>query len=167
MESEIVERHLTDPELFSLAIPAAGEPEALPEHLSECVACSRALLEWKRAARELAAEAEDVLGRRTSGEWEALEESTLAAIRGPRGTRRAAPLKWAVSIAASLLLAAFLLPGRGLLWRGAGSGAAVSVSAEDASDDALLREVNRLTRDDDSSSWSTLAPEPVPAEENS
>src|SRR5713226_5005943 len=45
-------QHLTEGDLFTLAVPPAGEPEALPRHLSECSSCSRALSEWKTAERD-------------------------------------------------------------------------------------------------------------------
>jgi len=44
-ETHELEKHLTDAELFALAAPATGEPEALPKHLSTCRTCSRALQE--------------------------------------------------------------------------------------------------------------------------
>ena len=59
MDKHDSERHLTDAELFGLAAPAAGEPEALPPHLSTCQECSRALQEWKASVRALAAEEVD------------------------------------------------------------------------------------------------------------
>lgn len=164
METNVANPHLTDPELFGLALPAAGEPEALPRHLSECLTCSRALQEWKSAARELAQEDTDVLGRRTPAEWEALEERTIQAIRGARFTRRHVSLKWAISIAAALLVAALAIPARKAIQE-ASKPAAAAVAQQDASDDALLRDVNRLARGDDSASWSTLAPEPASATE--
>ena len=160
METNIVDAHLTDPELFGLALPAAGEPEALPRHLSECLTCSRALQEWKSAVRELAQEGTDVLGRRTAADWEALEERTLQAIRGARPSRRV-PLKWAVAIAATLLIAALAVPVRKAFQARPAPVTVAALSAQDASDDALLRDVNRLARGDDSAPWSTLAPEPA------
>jgi len=160
MESNIVDAHLTDSELFGLALPAAGEPEALPRHLSECLTCSRALQEWKSAVRELAQEDADVLGRRSAADWEALEERTLQAIRVSRPSRRV-PLKWAVAVAATLLVAALAVPARKAFQARPRPVTVAALSAQDASDDALLRDVNRLARGDDSASWSTLAPEPA------
>ena len=165
-ETNIPDRHLTEPELFSLALPASGEPEALPAHLSECLSCSRALQQWKGAVRDLAAEDEEVLGRRTDARWEALEDQTIAAIRRARSGASRKRVQWALSIAASLVLAVLLLPAL----RPAGSAAppssatalsAAALSAEDAQDDALLREVDRLASGEDTASWNTLAPEPA------
>lgn len=159
-ETNIPDRHLTEPELFSLALPASGEPEALPAHLSECLSCSRVLQQWKGAVRDLAAEDEEVLGRRTAARWEALEDQTIAAIRRARSGASRKRVQWALSIAASLVLAVFLLPAL----RPAGSAAPASASAfsaEDARDEALLLEVDRLASGEDAGSWYTLAPEPA------
>ena len=163
MELKAVTPHLTDAELFTLAVPPVGEPEALPRHLSECFRCSRALQEWKLAVREMADEETEALDRRSAAEWEALENGTIEAMRRAGRKRRAPAVKWAVSIAASLLLAALLLPamrktGRDALPRPGTAGAALS--AQDQKDDALLRDVARLSRGEDYGSWSTLAPEP-------
>ncbi|HEY6050124.1 MAG TPA: hypothetical protein VIZ58_02680, partial [Thermoanaerobaculia bacterium] len=103
-------RHLTDEELFGIALPAAGAPEALPAHLSDCLACSRALTAWKAAVRDLAAEGDDAVSRRTPEEWEEAQGKTMAAIRRSRFAGRALPLRWAVSIAAVLLLFAVAIP---------------------------------------------------------
>ena len=46
MEPKADNLHLTDAELFNLAVPPVGAPEALPRHLSEGWSCSRALHEW-------------------------------------------------------------------------------------------------------------------------
>ena len=77
MELKAVNPHLTDAELFTLAVPPVGEPEALPRHLSECFRCSRALQEWKLAVREIADEDTEALDRRTPAEWEGLENATI------------------------------------------------------------------------------------------
>ncbi len=106
-----LDRHLTEAELFALAIPAAGEPEALPRHLTACRACSRALQDWKAAVQELADEDAGEVGRRTDEEWRAAEDATLARLRLAGSARRPSHrLRWAVAIAASLLVAALLLP---------------------------------------------------------
>ena len=161
MELKIVNPHLTDAELFTLAVPPVGEPEALPRHLSECFRCSRALQEWKLAVREIADEDTEALDRRTPAEWEGLESQTIAAMRRAGQNRRAPALQWAASIAAALLLGVLLLPAiRKSVSGPSGRAAAAATVAQDQKDDALLRDVARLSRDDDSGSWSTLAPEP-------
>ncbi len=160
-------RHLTDSELFSLAVPPVGEPEALPRHLSECWSCSRALQEWKSAVRELADEETEELDRRSPAEWEALEEKTIDAMKRAGRNRRSAAARWAVLIAASLLLAVFLTPSRKPAPAAATQSDATlaTLSAQDQKDDLLLRDVARLSQDDDSGPWNTLAPEPAGVEE--
>ena len=110
-ENPDLDEHLTDAELFALAAPAAGEPEALPRHVLSCRTCSRSLQEWKAAVRALADEDAGEIGRRTAEQWSAAEDATIAALRraapGRRPSRR---LRWAIAVAASLLLAALLLP---------------------------------------------------------
>jgi len=81
MDDTGAERHLTDEEIFALAAPAAGEPEALPRHLAHCGACGRALLEWKTALHEVAEEDLGPVGRRSPEEWRAAEDATLSVIR--------------------------------------------------------------------------------------
>jgi hypothetical protein len=167
MEETTKTPHLTDPELFTLAIPPVGEPEALPRHLSECLACSRALQQWKSAVREAADEEMEPLERRTAAEWESLENRTIEATRRSGG-KRGESAWWAVpAAAAALLLAGLLLPSR----RPERSMApraekvAVQLSAQDQRDDALLRDVARLSRGEDAESWNGLAPEPGTGEE--
>ncbi|HSP95063.1 MAG TPA: hypothetical protein VLU06_10960 [Thermoanaerobaculia bacterium] len=159
MEPKTDNRHLTDGELFNLAVPPVGEPEALPRHLSECWSCSRSLQEWKSAVRDLADEETEELDRRSSADWEALEEKTIEAMRRADRARRGPAVKWAVSIAAALLLAIFLIPAR------KPGGTIAAFSAQDQKDDALLRDVARLSQGEDNGSWSTLAPEPAGTEE--
>jgi hypothetical protein len=155
-------RHLTDAELFAIALPAAGVPEALPGHLSDCLACSRALVGWKAAVRDLAAEGDDAIARRTPEQWEDAQAKTMAAVRRSRFAGRALPLRWAVSVAAVLLLFAVAIPlQRSASVRNAAQ-ASSDLSAQDQADDALLRDVARLSRGDDRSSWGALAPEPDP-----
>lgn len=161
--------HLSEDELFRLAVPAVGEPEALPAHLMECAACGQALQEWKRAVRGLAEEDEAALDRRSPEEWRAAEDRTLEAIRraGLPG-RRARRLPWTVGLAASLLLAVLLLTGRN-------SPAppvpalddAAELSEQDRADDTLLREVALAASGEDRGGiWNSLAPDPdAPAEE--
>ena len=160
MEPRTVDAHLTDAELFSLAAPPVGEPEALPRHLSECFLCSRALQEWKLAVREVADEETEELDRRSPAEWETLENRTIEAMRRAGRNRRAPAVKWAVSIAASLLLAFLLLPSIRRAGPEALKAARAPASVQDQKDDALLRDVARLSRGEDAGSWSTLAPEP-------
>jgi len=160
MELNTVTPHLTDAELFTLAVLPVGEPEALPRHLSECFRCSRALQEWKLAVREIADEETEALDRRSAAEWEALENRTIESIRRAGWRRRAPAVKWAVSIAASLLLAVLLLPSLRNTGRPSPAQPAAALSAQDQKDDALLRDVARLSRDEDYGSWNTLVPEP-------
>ena len=154
MDQPISERHLTDAELFSLAAPAAGEPEALPAHLSRCQECSRALLEWKGAMRSLADEDISELDRRSPEEWRAAEESTLSAVRRSgrtAGGRR--PMRWALGIAAALVVVALAMPRRGSAPVASRGGGPVSeLSPADAADDAFLREAEYLARGGDDNS---------------
>jgi hypothetical protein len=162
MDPKAVPPHLTDAELFTLAVPPAGEPEALPRHLSECFRCSRALQEWKIAVREIADEETEALDRRSAADWEALENGTIEALRRAGRRRHGSAVRWALSVAAAVLLAVLMLPAM----RRAGrevprpATAVASLSAQDETDDALLRDVARLSRDEDNGSWNTLAPEP-------
>ena len=160
MELKAVNTHLTDAELFTLAVPPVGEPEALPRHLSECFRCSRALQEWKLAVREIADDDMAALDHRTAAEWESLENDTIAAMRRA-GQKRAPVVQWAASIAAGLLLGVLLLPAiRQTVSGGSGRTGGAATAAQDQKDDALLRDVARLSQGEDSGSWSTLAPEP-------
>src|SRR5512132_1045955 len=161
-EAATATAHLGDADLFTLAVPPVGEPEALPRHLSECLSCSRALQEWKAAVREAADEEMEPLERRGEAEWESLENRTLEAMRRAGRRRRDAAMRWAVpAAAAALLLAGLLLPSR--TDRSAGprpESVAAPLSAQDQRDDALLRDVARLSRGEDGGAWSGLAPEP-------
>jgi len=163
MESHAPSAHLPAEEIFRLAVPAAGEPEALPTHLLQCPACGRALQEWKRAVRDLAEEDEARLARRPAEEWLAAEEATLAAVRRsgrPGSWRRRIP--WALALTASLFLAVLLVTQREarqveplLLDETA------ELSPQDEADDALLREVAVLARGEDAGGvWNSLAPLP-------
>lgn len=151
-ERKDIEGHLSDAELFAIAAPATGEPEALPEHLSRCRDCARALREWKEAVRSSGDEETGALARRSDAEWRAAEDATLERIRrAGRSPGRAHPWRWALAAAASLLVAALVLSGR----RPAPTavavakttpapaavvGAASELSPADAADDALLKE---------------------------
>jgi hypothetical protein len=156
MDTQNSDRHLTDAELFGLAAPATGEPEALPLHLSTCQGCSRALQEWKASVRALAAEEVEEIERRSPVEWQAAELATMAAIRrASRPGRRAHPLRWVVGIAATLAVIALAMPAR----HGVPVAAAIptpaaesSLSPADRADDDLLRQASYLAGggDDDS-----------------
>jgi hypothetical protein len=153
--------HLTDAELFTLALPPAGEPEALPSHLLECAACGRALQTWKVAVRDLAREDAGPMERRSEREWRAAEDRTLAAIRGARVGRRF-PVAWAASLAAAVLVGALLVPSK----PGASPAPAVrpveksaELSPADQADDLLLREANVMARGDAQATW-----EPFPSD---
>jgi hypothetical protein len=145
--------HLTDAELFTLAVPPAGEPEVLPRHLSECQTCSRALLDWKASMRDLAEEDVEAIDRRSPEEWNAAADATMARIRRTaRPARRQRPLRWAVGIAASLLLIALAIPRRGAAPAavpGAFQASSSALSAADQEDDRLLQDVNYLAQGDD------------------
>ena len=156
--------HLTDDVLFALALPPAGLPEALPAHLLKCPRCARALADWKGAVRDLEERDEAVLDRRSAEEWSAVEDATLAAIRreGAPGRGRAKTLRWALPVAASLLVFALLVSNRPTP---ANSAAALDdpagLSAQDRADDALLRDVDRLASGEENTSGvGGLAPDP-------
>lgn len=154
--------HLTDEELFRLALPATGEPEALPPHLLPCTACGRALQEWKEAVRVLGEEDEAVLARRSPEGWLAAEEATLAKIRKARlPVLRRRTIPGAIALAASLLLAVLLVTERQVREEGPlVIDETAELSPEDSADDALLREVALLARGEDAGSWNNLAPLP-------
>ena len=151
-ERHDIERHLSDAELFALAAPATGEPEALPEHLSRCRDCARALREWKEAVRSAGDEETGELADRSAEEWRAAEDATLERIRrARRAPRPAHPWRWALAAAASLLVVVLVLSGRRAAPTAvaaakatpapaAAVGASSELSAADAADDALLRE---------------------------
>lgn len=159
MDNKTAERHLTDADLFALAVPAAGEPEVLPRHLSECQSCSRALQEWKASVRDLAEEEVDAINRRSPEQWDAAADATMARIRqAARPARRHRSLRWAVGIAASLLILALAIPRHGAP-RATATVApdASGLSAADQEDDQLLRDVAFLAQADDTGSGLGLA----------
>jgi hypothetical protein len=161
MDAKRTTEHLTDAELFGLALPPAGEPEALPAHLSECGTCGRALQTWKGAVRELAREDAGPIGRRSPAQWKSAEERTLAAIRRSR-VRSRFPVRWAVGLAAALFVGALLLPARRAT-RAVSAGPAEQteeLSAADLADDALLRDAAVLARGESAGVWNAFAPEP-------
>ena len=159
MDDPGADRHLNDDEIFALAAPAAGEPEALPRHLAHCATCGRALQEWKAALREVGDEDLGPIAHRTDEGWSAAEDATMAAIRrsGRRPSSRRA-LRWAVAIAASLLVVALALPWRAVRPEAHRASAARpspaashpagddSLSAADRDDDALLRDAAYLAQ---------------------
>jgi hypothetical protein len=154
-------KHLTDDALFALAVPTAGVPEALPPHLMECLACSRALTEWKSAVRELGDRDEGALAERSDEEWTAAEDATLAAVlkAGPPGRRRPNTWKWALPVAASLLLVIVLARGRDVPAPATVSAEdeIAALSPQDRADDALLRDVERLAGDEEAEAgWDDL-----------
>ena len=145
------DRHLTDADLFTLSVPATGAPEALPRHVSACRTCSRALQDWKAAVRALAEEDAGPIERRTPEQWRAAEDATIAALRKAGPSRhRAHPLRWAIAIAASLFVAALLLPVRRLAPPVAASPTPAAqpsgseLGAADQADDDLLRQASYL-----------------------
>ena len=150
MDDSHSDRHLTDADLFSLAAPAAGEPEALPAHLSRCADCSRALREWKGALRSVAEAQVGEIDRRTAAQWREREKATMAAIlRVGRPGRRKHPIRWAIGIAASLLVVALAMPRRSPAPEGDLTAQGLTLSAADAEDDELLRDVAYLARGGD------------------
>lgn len=162
MDANRLNTHLTDAELFGLALPPAGEPEALPAHLSECGACGRALQTWKSAVRELARQDAGPIDRRSPAEWTAAEERTLAVIRRSR-MRSRFPVRWAVGLAAALIVGALLLPLRRTsldVPAGAPAGQTEELSAADLADDTLLRDVAVKARGETSGIWNPFSTEP-------
>jgi len=167
MEPRVQTTHLTDEELFGLAVPPAGEPEALPAHLLQCAECGRAFQEWKAAVRELGREDVEPVTSRSPEQWRTAENRTLEALRRAGGRRRAHVLPWAIGLAASVLLAVLLLPGRQASKPAPTTPTAettsgrTELSPQDAADDLLLRQVAHLSRGEDASDWNGLAPDPT------
>jgi hypothetical protein len=162
MKDENTAAHLTPDDLFRLAMPAAGDPEALPSHLLQCAECGRQFAAWKAAVRDLAEEDETALSRRSSEEWQALEDQTLAAIRreGVPGSQRRR-LAWMLGVAASLLVAVMLVARRPVESPAPDLDDVAELSAEDRADDALLRDVADLARGEEAGGlWNSLAPVP-------
>jgi hypothetical protein len=149
------DKHLTDAELLDLAAPPSGEPEPLPRHLSGCEACSRALQEWRSAMRDAAREDVAELDRRTSDEWRAASDATMAAIRRAKPRRTTSAVRWAVGIAAAALVMALAMPFRTAppVSEPPSAGGEVSgtvfASAADRADDALLRDAEYLAEGGD------------------
>ncbi len=160
MDRTVSDKHLSDAELFSLAAPASGEPEALPRHLSECQACSRALQEWQTSLRAIGDEEVEEIERRTPQQWREAEAATMSAIRRAAPRARRNPWRWAIGIAASLVILALAMPWRQVSTPAVSAGSAVESAASDDSgmspadrdDDALLREAASLARGGDDSS---------------
>jgi hypothetical protein len=150
MDTRGPEPHLTDAELFALAAPASGEPEPLPQHLSRCEACARALQEWRGAMRELARDDVRELERRPEEDWTAAREATMSAVRRARPRRTGSTIRWVAGVAAAVLLVALAMPAR----RGdapavAAAETASFASAADRDDDALLRDAEYLAQGGD------------------
>jgi hypothetical protein len=162
MSTKATTPHLTDAELFGLAVPPAGEPEAVPAHLLECASCGRTLQAWKAAVRELAREDAGPMERRSEKQWREAEDRTLAAIRGTR-VRHVNRIAWAAGLAAALLVGVFLIAGRRTASQPARPALTAAATAElspaDQADDALLREASRLARGDSQGAW-----EPFPSD---
>jgi hypothetical protein len=160
-EKNFLTKHLTDDSLFALAVPTAGVPEALPPHLMECLACSRALTEWKAAVRDIGDKDDEALAARTPEEWSAVEDATLAAVRraGAPGRGRPQMLKWALPLAASLFLVLLLVPGREISAPATPpADDTAGLSVQDRADDELLRDVEWLAMGEDSATeWDELA----------
>ncbi|HEY7574729.1 MAG TPA: hypothetical protein VIB08_06160 [Thermoanaerobaculia bacterium] len=155
MDDRTSESHLSDADLFALAVPAAGEPEALPRHLSECQACSRSLQEWKSSVRALGEESVDAINRRSPEQWHAAAEATMARIRrAARPGRARRPLRWALGVAASLLILALAVPRRAAAPSAVATAAPETsgLSEADREDDQLLRDVAFLAQGDDTAS---------------
>lgn len=158
--------HLSDAELFALAAPAAGEPEALPAHLSQCRDCARALREWKAAMGAVGEADAGELARRSPEEWRSREDETLEAIRRAGRPRRSVHAwRWALAAAASLLLAVLVLTGRRAAPSTVTAAAVVpatpaagasDMTPADAADDRLLRDASYLAGGGDVDSGSGL-----------
>jgi len=147
--------HLTDAELFGLAAPASGEPQPLPQHLSRCESCARALQEWRGAMRDLAREDVAAIDDRPEEDWAAAREATMSAVRRSRPRRTAAAFRWLGGAAAVTLLVALAMPAR----RGKGGPSASEApagmafaSATDREDDALLRDSEFIAQGGDDTS---------------
>jgi hypothetical protein len=155
MKDTGIDRHLTDDEFFSLAAPATGEPEALPTHLSRCQACSRSLQEWKGAIRTLADEDAGPIDGRAEAEWHRAENATLEAVRRAVRPSRRHPVRWAVGIAATVLLAVLAMPGRKeerttqVAAVPTAAPATTGMSPTDQDDDDLLRDATFLAQGGD------------------
>jgi hypothetical protein len=156
-------RHLTAADFFLLAMPPAGDPEALPSHLSTCASCARDFSEWKKAVKELAAQEAD-----PPADFERAVVSRVRRLRTPRSRRRLRHVV-AVFAAAACLLLAFEAGLRvGSFRRGAAPPPTSEVmSARDREDDELLRSVARLISGEENAPWKELAPLPEASRGNS
>ena len=147
--------HLTDAELFGLAAPASGEPQPLPEHLSRCESCARALQEWRGAMRDLGREDVAVIDDRPEEEWASAREAAMSAIRRSRPRGTAAAVRWVAGAAAVVLLVAFAMPARHaktIASTAEASAAMAFTSAADRDDDALLRDSEFIAQGGDDNS---------------
>jgi hypothetical protein len=150
--------HLTDDELFGLALPPAGQPEPLPAHLSACRTCSRALQEWKQAVGELSHEADEAFSSRSAADWDARGRETMERLRraGSPGRRVSRQAFVGLLLAASMLLFAWLAP-RTPPPGPVPAAESAELSPADQEDDALLRDIQRVARGEEV--WNPLASE--------
>jgi RNA polymerase sigma-70 factor, ECF subfamily len=143
-------------DFFLLVLPPAGDPEALPPHLSGCAPCARQFAQWRAAAEGLAASPED-----PPADFERKVMAQIRSKRPPR-SRRSARRSIAGLLSAACLLAAFWLGTRigGQPKHSSQEATIASMSEADRADDELLRDVSRLVSSDDETSWKSLAPLP-------
>jgi hypothetical protein len=164
--------HIPLDELYALAAPPVGEPEALPAHLAVCRSCGRAFQTIQKAFADVGRSAELAAAERTPLEWNQAERNIMAKVRGlgipmrrPRPRRRRAV--WGGLAAASVLLVVWIArtnlgSGGKAVRMAAGSGSAASMSPADQADDKLLRDVARLSEGGEPSpDWKDLAPLPA------
>ena len=150
--------HLSAEDFFNLALPPAGLPGALPEHLSGCAICARQLEEWRQAVADLS-------GRREvpSDDFESRVMARVRRLPAPR-SHRLQRRALAGLAAAAALTGAFLLGGRLLNAPAPPPDAVAHMSSADRADDELLRDVSRLVEGEDPSVWKSLAPLPAASE---
>jgi hypothetical protein len=163
MSKERKFRHLDPEDFFLLALPPAGEPEALPSHLSVCGLCARQLAEWQNAARALGA-----LEGAPSEQFERVVMERVRGSRKPSSHRAVRRIRSVLAVAACLAGAFYLGTRKAPTPRPpAESVSAAPMTEADRADDELLRDVSRLVSDEDAAPWKSLAPLPGPAEDNS
>jgi hypothetical protein len=157
MDRHDPEAHLDDSELLALAAPASGEPEPLPRHVLDCETCSRALQDWRGAMRDAAREDVAELERRSPEQWRAAADATMAAIRRAEPRQTTSVLRWAMGVAAAVVLLALAMPFRRsspapsqtVPEAPASASASVFASATDRDDDALLRDAEYIAQGGD------------------
>jgi hypothetical protein len=104
--------------------------------------------------RTLAEEEVDEINRRSPEQWDAAAAATMSRIRrAALPGRRRRSLRWAVGIAASLLVLALVIPRHRVSPQAPAAPAADAsgLSAADREDDRLLRDVAFLAQGDDAS----------------